>query len=508
MKVIVFGLDGVSYDFIQKWKEELPNINKMMNKGTFGLLKSTYVPISASAWTSITTGKSPAEHGVFDNFQLDENKELIINTALSSSNEHVWDILSKFRYTSGIYFMPLTYPPKKINGYMISGQPALDTNNTYPLDLESYIKNKFPDFKLIIETVYNGENERECLDSLNRLIDIKLEIFTDSLENRKCDFNFFVLEETDWLNHYFFRFFDPQHYIFDKEKAERYVPEVISIYKKIDNFIGVSMKYSDYVFLISDHGNGPVNGIININKLLYDSGMIKLKKNFKVGLKYSLLKLGITKENIYKLVKKSKVYSKFAGVKVTKNKALDFFINEKDIDYIKTKAYCFGHYGQLYINKKYSNKEYLGALESVEKLISSIKNPLTDEPLDIKFYRKDLIFIGKNSTYAPDLVFEIDNFHYVTPPVFELSPFFQRIRRSKSGDHNRDGIFLAYGKNIKGCVIQNAVVEDITPTLLHCFGIGDSFNGKILKIFKKSMVVSKKNKKLAKLNKIVNGLIE
>jgi len=60
-RVFVFGIDGAFPEYIfGEWKDELPNIKRLMENGAYAVLNSTIPPLSGPAWITITTGKPPA----------------------------------------------------------------------------------------------------------------------------------------------------------------------------------------------------------------------------------------------------------------------------------------------------------------------------------------------------------------------------------------------------------------------------------------------------------------
>jgi predicted AlkP superfamily phosphohydrolase/phosphomutase len=66
-KVFVLGIDGAPPQTIfGEWLDELPNIKKLMEDGSYAKLNSTDPPLSITAWASITTGKTPTDTGIFE----------------------------------------------------------------------------------------------------------------------------------------------------------------------------------------------------------------------------------------------------------------------------------------------------------------------------------------------------------------------------------------------------------------------------------------------------------
>ncbi|MBU0520334.1 alkaline phosphatase family protein, partial [bacterium] len=53
-RVLVIGLDCFTPQFVfDQWKDDLPNIKSLIDKGTHGLLESTIPAITVPAWQSM-----------------------------------------------------------------------------------------------------------------------------------------------------------------------------------------------------------------------------------------------------------------------------------------------------------------------------------------------------------------------------------------------------------------------------------------------------------------------
>ena len=156
------------------------------------------------------------------------------------------------------------------------------------------------------------------------------------------------------------------------------------------------------------------------------------------------------------------------------------------MDFEKSKAYCLGHtipFGAIYIN---ANSE-----EEREKikaqLIHDLKNLSNDigKEVEVQIYEPQKLYPGEKASLLPDIIFTINNWRCVIiedtfdRPLFEEKPFSTR----HTGSHRLNGIFLAYGLGIKkGHKLEGAKIYDITPTILHIFGlpIPNDIDGRVL----------------------------
>src|SRR4051812_49436850 len=69
----VIGLDAATFSVIDPMREagELPNISRLMDGGTRGVLRSTTHPLTPLAWTTMVTGVNAGRHGIWDFSQRD-----------------------------------------------------------------------------------------------------------------------------------------------------------------------------------------------------------------------------------------------------------------------------------------------------------------------------------------------------------------------------------------------------------------------------------------------------
>ncbi len=160
-KVIILGMDALDAGRIEEMmsRGELPNFQRLKEAGSFIHLYSTVPPESSVAWTSFFTGVNPGKHGIFDFLQPDRSNYLPFLTLSKSlpprkffnfANYRIplspsrmekcwdgtpfWEITSKYRIPTVILRLPMTFPPERLYGKMLSGfgvPDLLGTQGTY-----------------------------------------------------------------------------------------------------------------------------------------------------------------------------------------------------------------------------------------------------------------------------------------------------------------------------------------------------------------------------------------
>ena len=146
-RVIVLGLDGLDPGLAERWLEagHLPNLARLKAQGSFDRLQTTYPSISPVAWASFMTGVGPSRHNIFD--FIDRNPRTY-QPRLSSSevressrnlrigdwvipvgpslirsmrkSRAFWTILGEHGISCNILRVPLTFPPEKFAGVLLS----------------------------------------------------------------------------------------------------------------------------------------------------------------------------------------------------------------------------------------------------------------------------------------------------------------------------------------------------------------------------------------------------
>jgi predicted AlkP superfamily phosphohydrolase/phosphomutase len=512
-KVLTLGIDGATFDLILPWVEkgELPTLEKLIEEGSWSELQSTPLPLTAPAWVSFMTGKNPGKHGIYDFVRVTKDYKTVPISSRDIDSETILEIASyKGKRVISIN-VPITYPPFKINGYMISGMPASNLSDgiTYPEEISKRIPE---DYKMIPVEVYEGNNEEEILKELEHMLDVQLEVIKDFIKE-KWDLFIVVFFATDVVSHWFWKYYDENHPL-HREKYKRHKDAILRIYKRVDNCIGeiLSLVDSDiYVLLMSDHGFGPLHRDIFINNWLVKKGYLKFKKNIITRIKLLAYKLGWTLENLYAISEKLKIAKLTVTMSEEKRQSLlKLLLSFSDVDWKRTKAYSMTNFGPIFINLK--GREARGIVERGEeyrKLIEEIKEGLLEiidddgEKAIEKVYTKEELFSGKYLDYAPDIIYIPKGMKYTANRYFEFgsNKLFGKPHRDMSGDHRYNGIFVAKGPGIKrGFRFSDAVIWDIAPTILYLLGVGipEDMDGRVLKeIFSKDVAPITKEEEMS-----------
>lgn len=502
-KVVIFGIDGASPKLIEQWQDELPNLKRIMEGGVYGELESTMPPVTCPAWPCMFTGRNPGKLGMYGFVTVEPGGEHRVK--IHSSHEYhqwsLWKMLNEHGITVGLLNVAMTFPPHKVDSFMVCGlgSPASATTTlTYPAWLKKELNKVVPGYEPVppISTNIAGREERYKA-VLEQEVRNRVKAARYLMNAFPWQLLVSVFFAVDTAQHYFWHHMDDTH---PRHDGEKYRDVIKDLYKMVDAGIGELMQElptETNVLIVSDHGFGPCHGSLLINKWLEKEGFLTLlpptgnkgKKSWVWATRDFLLRhlnprvvhliARITPERL--LMKLS--YRARFGYAATK-----LF---HDIDWARTKAYPQGSWGWGMIRVNLKGREPMGIVEpgqeysevvaDIADRLKRLTDPRTGEPLHPTVFERDKIYHGDHANLGPDIVFFIDKYM----PVATGEQESEWGSQATSGQHARYGTFMACGPDIQnnGAKLENLKIYDITPTVLHLFGlpVPDDVDGRVLK---------------------------
>jgi predicted AlkP superfamily phosphohydrolase/phosphomutase len=489
-RLLVLGLDGATFDILQPMAEkgELPAIKRLMNGGAWGRLRTVIPPGTGPAWSSIVTGLDPSNHGIFDIIvRAADSYRLAFLNGASLRAPTVWDIAGKFGREVIVLNVPMTFPPREINGLLVTGllTPVGSRRYTYPRELAGEIASIAPSYRIVPGQVYSSGRAGDFLEELREVLESKRAVLLALLRRPDWKFAMEVFSETDFLQHALWHVMDKEHPRHDPAEAARFGDEVAGIYRRLDAIIGEAVDVlgeGDSVMLVSDHGAGPLHSFMHANNYLLREGMMRVRGSPASRLKYLLFKAGLTPLNVYRVISKLRFGRVKMGMRWTSggyDLLRRFFFSFSDVDWKRTRAYALsgGVYGGVFINLR--GREPDGAVEpgdyektrnEIKEVLLNLKHPETGAPLVEKVLGREEIYKGKFLHEAPDLYFLPSSPTIGVFGDFEFSSneVLEGVSDAISAQHRMDGIFVAKGPALKkGIEVGDMTVLDLAPLMLY-----------------------------------------
>ena len=504
-KILILGLDGATWELIRPWAEEgyLPTFRKLMKIGAWGNLQSCIPPITLPAWICMLTGKNPGKIGYIHFFARDPNSYefKIVQPKIEPLNP-LWKLLKIGKDSKNVLLWIPTIPRDKYMDIYLPGEFVFGKVRLSALEkkLQECIKvNDPPPSKHDVEYIlwWTKYSEKQ-LDAIKRII------MTDE-EDYPWDFIIGVIYSSDHINHLFWKYIDAAHPNYQERRdiydaIKRYYT---SIDAKLGKIVEVCQKKKFFLFIVSDHGHGPLKWRVNLNRWLINCGYMKIasfgSKRVSSKLFHYFIRKLASNAIIYRIYKKMPTVIKELIAEKIKPPTR---IKTDGIDWNETRAYFAGYNG---ININLKGREPKGIVDQTEypKLLNELKEKLnalsdseTKESIVEKVWTKYELYSGDRLEYLPDLIIQYKNESLYESalgfdePFLTNAPLFYPVDVSSA--HRRNGIFLAYGPSIKHGEKIDIKIYDLTPTILHIFGlpIPSDIDGEVvLEIFEKDSII-------------------
>ncbi len=286
-RLVIIGLDCLTPQWaLEQWLGDMPNLKALTERGVGARLLSTVPPITVPAWTCMMTSRDPGELGVYG-FR---NRASYDYTSLDMANASVikvptvWNLLSRQRLKSLVLGVPQTYPPKPLNGMLVSCfmTPSKDVTYTYPAGLKDVLDQVAGGEYVIDVKDFRTDDKSKLLEGVYQMTEARFTAFRRLLKVDSFDFAMMVEMGPDRLHHGFWRYCDPTHRLY--EPGNPYEHVLHDYYVKLDEELGKvldSVGSDTSVMVVSDHGAKAMEGGVCINEWLQREGYLTLKEQPK-----------------------------------------------------------------------------------------------------------------------------------------------------------------------------------------------------------------------------------
>lgn len=152
-RFVILGLDGMEPSLAEKYMAEgkMPNLSKLKEMGSYSKLGTTLPPLSPVAWSTFLTSCNPGKHNIFDFLTRDKRNYLpaLSSVSIRGSSRTLkigpyripigkpdvrllrrgkpfWNVLGENGIFSNIIRVPITFPPERFRGVLLSAMCVPD----------------------------------------------------------------------------------------------------------------------------------------------------------------------------------------------------------------------------------------------------------------------------------------------------------------------------------------------------------------------------------------------
>jgi predicted AlkP superfamily phosphohydrolase/phosphomutase len=465
MQVLLFGVDGLTFRVLNPLLERglLPNFQRVRDGGVHGVLKSTIPPMTPPAWMSISTGLSPAKHGVYDFWEYEQTEQGPRAHVMThrKGGKAIWNILSEWGKQVVVVNVPMTYPPEPINGIMLSGYmaPDMSANVTYPASFKQELLRVIPDYQIDHTP---GITEAQILADTLQMTARRISMFR-LLLSKPWDFCFITFVGADRI----------QHQYWDEIMA--FHPQAVEYYRLLDEALGMALDVlnaEDMLMVVSDHGFQGARRKFYTQEYLYRRGLLKMRSSInrrRAEFLGSARELVLTLR-LRKLARLSRSLLSHAAAMAISEELKE--ANVPELDWANTHAWLqsssggIAGYADIFLDETLTEENIRDLAASLQE----IRDPETGQPLVIAMHREDAFGTGPFAPRERHLI--LLSGENITLPTQLGRKSLWETGDFSSGIHHPDGVLFLYGAKVKrGVTIAPSHVYDVVPTILSYMGL-------------------------------------
>ncbi len=445
-RLLIIGLDCMEPSLVfERWRDDLPNLHRLMQLGSYGRLESSIPAITVPAWSCMMTGRDPGELGIygFRNRRDRDYHSMGIADGTAVKFPRLWDLLGEAGWKVAVLSVPGTSPPYPVHGSLVSCflTPSTSVPFTYPPDLAAQILSWMPDFMLDVPNFRSDEKER-ILQNLFQLCDQRFTLAEKLLRRDQPDFLMLVDMGVDRIHHAFWKPMDPRHP--QHEPDSPFATAIHDYYVHVDRRIGDLLATCDddtAVLVVSDHGAQPLMGGFCINEWLIHQGYLTLKTP----------------------------------------PATPCSLEQAEVDWAQTQVWgAGGYYARIFLNVQGREPQGIVPMTAYEALrdeltarFAHLTTP-TGAAMPVKVFKPQKIY-QKVRGCAPDLIVYFDDLAWRSVGSVGLGNFYTAENDTGPDDANHApfGLMIFHDPRSprQGQQLEGAQLYDIVPTLLQHYGL-------------------------------------
>lgn len=466
LQVLIVGLDGATWRLLEPWVREqrLPHLTALMERSTWGSLRSTVPALTLPAWSSFMTGRNPGGHGIFSFRRLvpDGYGAGGLANATDLRSATLWDVAGRAGKRVGVVNVPPSYPLRPVNGFIVGcmltppGQPLVEPPEAqadlddYQVDLQApgNLRRTDPDYETRAVAYLEGLREQTVRRAA---ASIRL------LHRWPVDLLCVLFYAPDRVQHRFW-----------PELAEGAVAQPVittalrDVYGALDEALGALVAEAGpeaTVIVVSDHGfaSKPAHAV-RLNRWLADQGLLCERLLWRARRKLAR-RLGSGSDD---------GLAQVLALERTRAWSETLEPGTAGIWVHATDRYPLGCVGP--------GREYEDVRGRIVEGLRALRGPGA-EPVFRSVDRREDIYHGPHVNQAPDVVAVCaERFGVVVESLRRdlrgeglFGPFDEL---GFSGAHDPDGIYLFAGPTIAARGRhQTYPIESIAPTALHLLGL-------------------------------------
>lgn len=271
-RVVIIGLDGLEPTLaFDRFRDDLPNLGRLMDDGLWGPLASCVPPITIPAWSCLFSGRDPGELGCYGfRNRLDYSySPLGLASSADITVPRLWELAGQGGLTSLVLGVPQTFPATPMKGLMVAGFPCVGDSPRlcFPTELRSELDALAgPDGYLVDGPGHRQVSRQQLIVDQAAVTRQRFAVARQLMATRAWDLAVLVDMAADRAHHAAWPAGDD-------------FSTLAGVYRQLDDELGQvvdQLRPDDVVVVVSDHGARRLEGGFAINEWLRREGELVL----------------------------------------------------------------------------------------------------------------------------------------------------------------------------------------------------------------------------------------
>lgn len=467
-RVLIFGLDGATFTVIDDLVQRgvMPYFGEALRRGARGHLMSIVPALTPPAWTTLVTGRSPGQHGIFNFLQYDAPDSNFIRmvTTRQVCAETIWQIVNRYGMRAGSLNFVVHNPGYKVDGYVIPGWIGWRwvKVQSHPADVIKRLQTQLPNLDLKELAMDFNEEEKAIAGTFHEdylpWIDLHIrrerqwfDILKHQFVHDPTELTGVVFDGVDKLQHLCWPFLDPR--IAPQDPSDSFLrvrARCWDYFRQVDGFLQQMIELAGpdaHTLVVSDHGFTGSTEILYVNRFFEKMGWLTWNDNCPI------------------------IDDESHELGAIRPFTMDAFNREH------TRAYApFASNNGIVIPIKgvrgphgIEPEKYEGFRRQVADALLTRCLDDQGQPIIERVWTRDECFAGPKRDLACDLTVTLrdcGNFSVLR------SHAMLKQRDTVLGCHHPAGVFMALGPGIQpGVRMEPITLLDIAPTALYALGL-------------------------------------
>ena len=480
-KVLLLGLDSASGGLVQRWMTtgDLPNLRRLRERGSWGLLSSPPGLGDDATWASFATCMNPGAHGRFY-FRTIEPASYDYRRVRESDRkrESFWDSLSRQGRRTAVIDVPKCPLSQEVNGLQLADWRVHGRDGptrSFPPELASEVLDRYgdddtdrpgtKDWLCRLETLEEAKLEgflARLLESVAR----KTSLAQELLAREDWDLFLLVFKEAHCAGHQCWHLVDPTHPAYSASLAERLANPLLRVYQALDHAVGelaAQIAPDGHLLVFSDLDMGPnYTGEQLLDDILATLETRLWPSRVKGKLGWRQAAHALERRLVQPLTGRRPKADRIRPGRVVSQ------LEHNEI----SGAVRLNLQGREPAGTVAPGADCEAIIAALTRELLQLVNPATGGPAVREVLRSDRLFHGDHTGLLPDLLVVWNRdapLHVVRSPL--LGTIHGRDARYRTGNHLADGFCLAAGTILSGRPDFRGSITDIGPTVAHLLGI-------------------------------------